>query len=53
LPAGGDRLSQVLAAHRPELRETFVVGVSLLDLLAILDAALRRHRHAREQKERT
>jgi hypothetical protein len=43
----------MLAAHGPELREALVVGVGLLDLLAILDAALRRHGHACEQKERT
>jgi hypothetical protein len=47
--SGGTR--RALAAHRTELRKAFVIGVCLLDLFAIIDAALRRNWQSRKHKQ--
>jgi hypothetical protein len=45
------RTRRALAAHRTELRKAFVVGIRLLDLFAILDAALRRNRQSPKHEQ--
>jgi hypothetical protein len=40
---------RALTAHRAELRKALIIRIRLLDLLAIVDAGLRRNRQTYEQ----
>jgi hypothetical protein len=43
------RPRSALTTHRAELRKTLIIRIRLLDLLAIVDAGLRRNRQTCEQ----